>query len=56
MTVGFLACRLKSDVIVTIKDMNTKKTLWKGKAKDATIYKDVVIDWDFSKGHIIYVR
>ena len=54
MTIGFLTGMLVKDVWVTIKDSNTKATLWEGEAALAN-FNDKVKDWDFSKGHIIYI-
>ena len=39
---------------VIIKDHATHKTVWEGEAALAN-FNDTVKDWDFSKGHIIYI-
>lgn len=54
MTVKFLAGKLTKETVVIIKDQDTGKTLFTGKAEKA-IYDDTVKDWDFSKDHVIFV-
>lgn len=55
MNVNFLAKMIKRDAHIRIVDNDTKKTIWNGKAADAEIFQDKVIDWDFSKEMIIYI-
>lgn len=54
MTVDFLTKMLVENVLVTIKDFNTGRVLWTGEAKNAT-FPAIVADWNFSKGHVIFV-
>lgn len=54
MTVGFLVRMLVAWTEVTIKDQQTEKILFEGYASDAN-FNDIVNDWDFSNGHIIYI-
>lgn len=54
MTIGFLTGMLVKDVLVTIKDSETKVKVWEGEAALAN-FNDKVKDWDFSKGHVIYI-
>ena len=54
MTVEFLTKMLVSGVRVEIKDIETGETIWNGLAGYAK-FSDTVKDWDFSKGHIIYI-
>lgn len=49
-----LARMLTAETWVIVKDYRTKKTLWTGEARQAVL-NDEVKDWDFSKGHIIYI-
>ena len=55
MTVGFLAKSLTKETVLTIKDQETKKTIWEGKAEKAVNIPGKVKDWDFSKNHTVYV-
>lgn len=55
MRVRDLTTKLKKWDMVTIKDSNTSKTIWKGQAGFAYLY-DTVKDWDFSNGYIIYIN
>ena len=54
MTVRFLVSMLVAETLVEIKDIITRETIWSGIAKDA-LFEDRVKDWNFSKGHIIYI-
>lgn len=54
MRVGFLTGKLTGQTWVIIKDQKTGKTIWEGEAVFAN-FNDTVKDWDFSKGHIIYI-
>lgn len=54
MTVGFLVGMLTNETEVTIKDHETGKTLFVGVASAAN-FNDEVKDWDFSRGHVIYI-
>jgi len=54
MTVDFLTKMLVENVLVTIKDFDTGRVLWTGEAKNAT-FPAIVADWNFSKGHVIFV-
>lgn len=54
MTVRFLVRMLTNETHVIIKNEETNKTLFSGYAS-AACFEDKVKDWDFSKGHIIYI-
>ena len=54
MTVKFLAAMLTADTVVIVRDAETGRTLYEGPAGLAAIL-DRVKDWDFSRGHIIYI-
>lgn len=54
MTVRFLARMLMPKTEVKIEDSETCKTLWIGPAGKIT-FEDVIKNWDFSHGHIIYI-
>lgn len=54
MTIGFLVRMLTTETPVTIKDKKTGKTLFEGPASAAN-FNDTVKDWNFSKGHVIYI-
>ena len=54
MTVGFLTNMLTCDTAIKIIDRESGKTLFEGKANEAK-FDDKVKDWDFSRGHILYI-
>ena len=54
MTVRYLVQMLTPETEVRIKGSKTCKTLWIGLA-GKIIFENVVKDWDFSHGHIIYI-
>lgn len=54
MTVAFLTKSLTNETWVVIKDKETGKILFEGYASAAG-FNDKVKDWDFSKGHVIYI-
>ena len=54
MKVYELTKMLTHETEITIKDSRTKETLWTGNASAAT-FSDAIKNWDFSKGHIIYI-
>lgn len=54
MTVRYLVRMLANETWVVIKDKETGKVLFEGYASAAG-FNDEVKDWDFSKGHVIYI-
>ena len=54
MKVYELTKRLTKDTWVMLDNQKTHVTEWEGYAADA-VFTDEVKDWDFSKGHIIYI-
>lgn len=52
--VGELVAMLTAQTEVTIKDFKTGKTLFRGYASAAN-FNDRVVDWDFSREHIIFI-
>lgn len=54
MTVAEFTKRLTKDTWVMLDDHETHVTVWEGYAVNAG-FTDKVIDWDFSKGHVIYI-
>lgn len=55
MTVSWLVSNLTNETIVTLKDIKTRETVFVGRADEAN-FNYRVRDWNFKRGHIIYIE